>query len=166
MFNLDHLGRSKDIRLNREGVWEVRFRLKPLTLHDVSFLHKTTFYENSAVLHPSSKDEMNELLTLMKSREGYRIVIHSHCNPGGKRDIILPGETNNYFDLEGTIVKSGSDKKLTTARAEVLRDFLLANGIDKDRLRVVGWGSDDLLTPANAKDAWINDRVEVELVDL
>lgn len=166
MFNLDHLSRSKNIRLNREGVWEVHFKLKPMAVNDISFMHKTTFYENSAVLNPSSKDEMNELLALLKSREGYRIVIHSHCNPGGKREMILPGKTKNYFDLQGTVKKSGSDKKLTAARAEVVRDFLLDNGIDKDRLRAVGWGSDDLLTPATAKDAGMNERIEIELVDL
>lgn len=166
MFNLDHLSRSKNIRLGRDGVWEVQFKLKPMSVNDISFMHKTTFYENSAVLNPSSKAEMNELLSLLKSRQGYRIVIHSHCNPGGRRDMILPGDTKNYFDLEGTVKKSGSDKKLTTARAEVVRDFLHDNGIDKERLRVVGWGSEDLLTPATAKDAAINDRIEIELVEL
>lgn len=165
MFNLDHLARSKDIRLNKDGVWEVRFKLKRMSVNDISFMHKTTFYQDAAVLHSSSKDEMNELLSLLMTHPGYRIVIHIHCNPAGKRDIILPGKTKNYFDLQDTEVKSGSDKKLTTARGEVIRTFLVDNGIDEDRLRVVGWGSQDLLTPATAADAAVNDRIEIELVD-
>jgi hypothetical protein len=53
---------------------------------------------------------------------------------------------------------------LTRERAETLRNYLVVRGIDKKRVGVMGWGSIDMLTASTAKDADLNERIEIELV--
>lgn len=163
VFNMDHLSRSRDIWKNENGVWEVRIRLKKMEEHDFAFMNKTLFYKDAAVLESSSQKELDELVNMMKSNLGYKIVLHSHCNPGSRREIKLPNADGNYFDVSATVEKSGSDKLLTKARGEVVRDYLVANGIDKKRVEVVAWGSSELIVSATSPDAYINERIEVEV---
>ncbi len=165
MFNMDHLSRSKDIRKNEQGVWEVRIQLKPMEVHEIGFLNKTLFYKDAAVLELSSKEELDELVTLMKSNPGYKIVLHSHCNPGKKREIKVPVEDTNYFDLNATTEKNGSDKLLTKKRADVVKNYLLANGISKKRIQIVAWGSMEPIVSSTSKNASLNERMEIELVN-
>lgn len=162
MYNIDHLARGRDIRKNEEGVWEVRFKLKNMEMHDIAYLNRTAFFDNTAVLQPSAKEEMEELLRWMRTHPAARIVIHSHCNPGEKREILLPGA--DCFDLDGAHTKIGSDKKLTRSRALTLKHYLLANGIDRRRVGIVGWGSLEPLAKPHGADASLNERVEFELV--
>ncbi len=165
MFNMDHLSRSKDIRKNEHGVWEVRIKLKPMEVHEIAFMNKTLFYKDAAVLELSSQGELDELVALMKSNPGYKIILHSHCNPGKKREIKVPLEDTNYFDLNATSERNGTDKLLTKKRAEVLRNYLVANGIDNKRIQMVAWGSKEPIVRSTSKDAALNERMEIELVD-
>lgn len=163
MFNIDHLSRGRDIHLREDGVWEVRFKLRKLKVDEVSFLNKTAFYPDAAVLEPSSEIELNDLLVMMKSNTAYEIVVHSHCNPGGRRAVLVPAD-KRYFEKKDAVTKSASDRRLTKHRAETVRNYLVDHGIDKERIGIVGWGSADLLVAADAVDAYINDRIEIELV--
>ena len=163
MFNMDHLSRARDIEKNEEGVWEVRIKLKKLEVNDISFMNKTSFYKDAAVLEPSSEMQMNELVLMMQTNSGYKIVIHTHCNPGARRNVKLPLD-KNYFNLGSAVDDMASDKKLTRVRAEVIRSYLISHGIDKKRIGMVGWGSMDPLVESTASDAHINDRTEIELV--
>ena len=163
MFNMDHLSRGRDIQRNKDGVWEVRFKLKKLELNELSFMNKTRFYKDAAVLEPSAETQMNDLVLMMQTNPGYKIVIHTHCNAGTRRNIKLPLD-KNYFNLENAVDKAGSDKLLTRKRAEVIRTYLMNHGIDKKRIGMVGWGSTDPLVESTASDAHINERIEIELV--
>ena len=130
MFNMDHLSRGRDIEKNKNGVWEVRFKLKKLQVNEVSFMNKATFYKDAAVLEPSSEVQMNNLLMMMQANPGYKIIIHTHCNPGPRRNIRVPS-AKNYFDIESAEDKAGSDKQLTKKRAELVRNYLVDHGIEK-----------------------------------
>lgn len=163
MYNIDHLARGRDIRKNKDGIWEVRFKLRNMEVNDIAYLNRTSFFTNTAVLQPSAKEEVDELLRWMKVNPEKRIIIHSHCNPGGKREIHLPG--TDYFSLDGAHVKNGSDKKLTKSRAIVLKNYLLAHGIDRRRVGIVGWGSLEPLAKPGSPDASLNERIEFELVE-
>lgn len=163
MFNMDHLSRGRDIEKNKDGVWEVRIKLKKLELHEISYMNKTSFYKDAAVLEPSSEMQMNDLVLIMQANPGYKVVIHTHCSPGGRRNIKLPLD-KNYFNLESAIDKPASDRQLTRMRAEVIRTYLINHGIDKKRIGIVGWGSKEPLAESTASDAHINDRTELELV--
>src|SRR5690606_38826441 len=134
-------------------------------VHEIAFMNKTLFYKDAAVLEPSSKGELDELVALMKSNLGYKIVLHSHCNPGKKREIRIPVNDSNYFDVEATTEKNGSDKLLTKKPASIIRNYLLAHGIDKKRIQAVAWGSSERIVSSTSKDASLNERVEIELVN-
>ena len=163
MFKMDNLSRGRDIVEKKNGIWEVTFKLRKLKVDEVAFMNKTTFYPDAAVLEPSSDVEMNDLLAMMQSNPGYKIVLHGHCNPAARRAIKLPAN-QDYFNLDRAQSKTGSDKLLTRLRAETIRNFLVDRGIDKRRIGIVGWGSSDLLVNSTAEDAYINDRIELELV--
>ena len=164
MFNLDHLGRGKDIRKNEDGVWEVRFKLKKMERYDMAILYKTSFYPNAAILESSSKTEMEALASMMQANPDYKIIIHTHCNPAEKREILVPGD-KNFFDAAGSSTITGTDRKLTKARAETVRNYLIGEGIDKKRIGMVGWGSMELMVDSKSEDASLNERVEIELVE-
>lgn len=163
MFNIDHLSRGRDIRKTDDGVWEVRFKMRKLQVDEIVFMNRTTFYPDAAVLDPSSDVEMNELLAMMQNNAGYKIVLHGHCNPASRREVKVPAGTN-YYSLEEAGTVNASDKQLTRLRAETIRNFLIDHGIDKRRIGVVGWGSVEPLVSATAEDAYVNNRIELELV--
>jgi outer membrane protein OmpA-like peptidoglycan-associated protein len=164
-FNLDNVSRARDINENKNGVWEVRFKLKKMEINEVAILHKTFFYEDAAVIQPSSQKELEELFYMMQAHPDYKIMIHTHCNRGSRREIKLPGKSKGYFDIEHLIVKKASDKKLTKERGEILRNYLVDQGIEKSRVSVMGWGSFDMLISSTSPDARFNDRVEIELLE-
>lgn len=163
--NLDNPTAARDIKQNQEGVWEVRFKLKMMEKNEISVMYNTVFYQDAAVLQPSSKKQVDELLSLMKSHPEYEILIHSHCNRGSKRDIKLPGKNKSYFDIQDSLEKTASDKQLTKQRAETIRSYLVDNGIGGKRISIFGWGSMDMLVESTSPDAAINDCIEIELLE-
>jgi OOP family OmpA-OmpF porin len=52
------------------------------------------------------------------------------------------------------------NKQLSLRRAESVKRFLVANGLEASRLDIVGYGSEQLLTPDQPEDAQ-NRRVEI-----
>lgn len=157
--DMGNLSAVLDIHQNSEGVWEVRFPLTKIKVDDMKLLYNSIFFDDAAVLQPGAKDGMEDLVTLLSENAAWKVVIHSHCNAGAKRDIIVPGE--EYFDLSQARKRSASDKQLTTARAETIRNYLMAHGIDGIRISTMAWGSlDPVVQPAAAK-AYMNERVEV-----
>src|SRR5688500_703045 len=141
MFNLDHLSRGKDVTKNEAGIWEVRIKMKKLGVHEIGVMNKTIFHKDAAILETSSRAELDELVTLMKNNPDYKIILHSHCNPGANRPLKISASDDNYFDLEAAVEKNGSDKLLTKKRAELVRNYLIHHGIDKKRVGVGAWGS-------------------------
>ena len=166
MFNLDHLSRGKDVTKNEQGIWEVRIKLKKLGVHEIGVMNKTIFHRDAAILETSSRAELDELVTLMKNNPGYKIILHSHCNPGANRPLKIAAADDNYFDLEDAVEKNGSDKLLTKKRAELVRNYLTDHGIDKKRIGVVSWGSLELVVRSGSEEDYVNDRIEVELAAL
>lgn len=164
MYNIDHLSRGRDVQKNKDGVWEVKLKLKKMGVNEFSFMGNTSFYKDAAVLQPSSKEQVQDLLSIMKSNPGYEIIVHSHCNPGGSREIMVP-QGKDFFDLSKCSSKRGSARKLTKARAATLRDYLVANGIAKKRIRIIGWGGLEPVAKSTGPDADLNERIEIELTD-
>lgn len=163
-FNLDHLSRARDVEVNSEGVWEVRFKLKRLQRNDISIMYNVAFLQNAAILKPSSKNELEELLALMKSDPFYKIAIHSHCNPTGKRKVKIPSQ-KNCFDSLSTSTKVASAMRLTRIRGKMIRSFLMAHGIEKRRILVVPWGCREMLVSQESAEAEINNRIEIEVLE-
>lgn len=123
------------------------------------------FFQNSVMLHPESQEELDGLAELMKQNPRYKINIHAHCNGTQDRNIIVRGKNSNeYFGASsGTQRKTVSDKELTELRADLVKDYLISQGVDGKRIATKGEGGTTLIYPVNSTLANRNDRVEIEV---
>lgn len=160
MGDLDHF---RDIHQNGDGVWDVRFPMTKIKVDDIKLLYNSIFVRDAAVLRPGAKAGMEDLVTLLKENPEWKIVINSHCNAGAKRDITVPGE-GQYFDPSQGKKRQASDKQLTMARAETIRDYLVDHGVDSGRISLMAWGSLDTIVQPTAARVYLNERVEVAVV--
>ena len=99
------------------------------------------FELNSSNLKPQAVDQLTQLNTALQkdSLADYRFQIIGHTDASGSADY---------------------NRRLSRARAESVRQFLLDAGIPAERLEVVGSGEDDLLYPERPLHA-DNRRVEI-----
>lgn len=148
-----------------DGEWIVTYKLEPLKKGDVQVMYNVSFYKDAAIMTPQSKNELEELVTMMKLNPNYRIKIHGHCNGNyNKRLIKYPGKNKNYFSMTGAEDKNGSSKELSRIRAETIRNYLADNGIDKNRMEIFAWGGTNMLVAETSTSARLNDRIEIEIL--
>lgn len=150
-------------RRDKDGVDTVFFRLARLQVDDIALRFENLFHAGTAVLRQDAKDHLGLLVSWSRAEGSWRLVVNSHCNPGGKREIRVPGRGGDPFDLENAVVRPASDKLLTRLRAEVLRDYFASADIDPRRVTVMGWGSLNPLVKVTDTDAALNERVEIAL---
>jgi outer membrane protein OmpA-like peptidoglycan-associated protein len=131
---------------------------------DVATLYHVYFYNDAALMLPESKYELNSLLQMMQEEKNYRVRLHGHTNGSYHGKIILMGPAKNFFSLEGSTRSVGSAKDLARARAEVIREYLVANGIDAGRIEIKSWGGKKPIYDKHSANAKKNVRVEVEIL--
>ena len=74
------------------------------------------------------------------------------------------GPSKNFFEItRDAKYDNGSAKELSSARAEVIREWLLAQGIAEDRIEVKGWGGAKMIYDKDSQLARKNIRVDVEV---
>jgi outer membrane protein OmpA-like peptidoglycan-associated protein len=123
------------------------------------------FYRDASVLRPESKFAIDELLNLLKENPKQVIRIHGHTNGNDPGKIIRrTEESTDFFSLKNTIEDYGSAKELSLLRAEQIRDYLVASGIEKGRMSIKAWGGKKPLFPVDDDRAEANVRVEIEIV--
>ncbi len=132
---------------------------------DIATLYNVYFYNDAAIMMPESKPELNALLLMMKENPNYRIKLHGHTNGNYHGTIISMGPNGDFFSIGDDVKKSmGTSKKLSTERAEVIKQYLVANGISADRMEVKAWGGKRAIHDKNGANARKNVRVEVEVL--
>jgi outer membrane protein OmpA-like peptidoglycan-associated protein len=101
----------------------------------------------------------------MKENPRYKIKIHGFCNGAEKREIISRGTSDKFFELEPEKNKkhSKSAKELSLERAEIVKAYLISQGIEDKRLSVKAEGGDIPLYGEKSAMAFHNDRVEIEV---
>ncbi len=132
---------------------------------DIVTLYNVYFYNDAAIMMPESKPELNALLQMMRENPNYRIRLHGHTNGNYHGTIISMGPTKDFFNINDDAKKSvGTSKKLSTHRAEIIKDYLVTNGISQDRMEIKAWGGKRPIHDKNGVNARKNVRVEVEVL--
>jgi len=132
---------------------------------DIATLYQVFFYNDAAVMLPESKYELNTLLQMMQENPAYRIRLHGHTNGNYRGKIVLMGDNKDFFSLNGSKKTSGSAKDLSRARAEIIKDYLVTNGIDASRIEVKAWAGKRPIYDKHSANAKRNVRVEVEILE-
>ncbi|MEA3443126.1 MAG: OmpA family protein, partial [Bacteroidota bacterium] len=112
----------------------------------ISVVLKNIFYEtDSYALKPESKTELNKLLAFLNKNPGIKIEIGGHTDNIGTKE----------YNLE-----------LSENRAKSVNDYLIAQGIDKERLNFKGYGmSKPIDTNETEEGRATNRRTEFMIID-
>jgi outer membrane protein OmpA-like peptidoglycan-associated protein len=155
---------TDEVYQDSDGAWVVPYRLERLEKGDVSVMYNVSFYKDAVQMLPPSRKDLDELVSMMKSNPDYVIKVHAHCNGKNSRKMIVMADNSNFFDARESAQVKGSAKELTNLRAEAIKNYLLANGISKDRIKTYGWGGSEMLVDENSTHAKLNDRIEIEIL--
>jgi len=122
------------------------------------------FYANTAVIHPSYKEEMASLAAHLKADPSLELIIHGHCNGTAPRTIITSGLLTRFFEIDTYHEqKTASAKEFTEMRAEYAKRYLVAQGIVPERIQIIGEGGEMMIYPPTSDQSRYNDRIELEL---
>jgi outer membrane protein OmpA-like peptidoglycan-associated protein len=147
------------------GEVKVPFELVRLQKGDFGVMYNVYFFKDAAVMRPESKYEVISLTNMMKGNMKYKIRIHGHTNGNASGKVISMGDSKNFFSLTNTKEGFGSANKLSQKRAEVIRDFLISEGIDGKRMEIKAWGGKHPLYDKMSPQAQANVRVEIEILE-
>jgi len=114
---------------------------------------------------PESKYELNSLLQLLQENPAYKIRLHGHTNGNYHGKIISMGTEKNFFSLAGSKQATGSAMDLSYNRADVVKEYLISNGIDPERVAIKASGGRRPLYDKNSANAKKNVRVVVEILE-
>lgn len=141
------------------------FELVQYEKGDIRTLYNIYFYNDAAVMMPESKFELNSLLQMMKDNPTFKIRLHGHTNGHYSGKIIKRGSSGDFFSIAQDAVSTvGTAKQLSEARAEIIKAYLVENGVDDSRVEVKAWGGKRPLHDKKGPNAKKNIRVEVEVI--
>lgn len=155
---------NEEVTQDEENAWVVPFKLERLKKGDWSVMYGVSFYKDAVAMKPTSQEDINELVSMMKSNPAYKIKVHGHVNGRRDRGIVTLGEPKKYFELESRKKIMASAKELSKLRAEAVRDYLVENGIAKSRIEIYAWGWKNMLVPEGSPSSGLNDRIEIEIL--
>jgi len=97
------------------------------------------------IILDESKEELNKLIDYMKRVESFKIEVFGHTDNSGSPDYNI---------------------KLSRERAQVVGDYFVQHGINKERTIVQGFGSDKPVADNETEEGRTkNRRVEVQIVE-
>lgn len=165
--NINYLNPQRDsIEMLADSTIVVPFKLMRLQKGDVAVMYDVFFFKDAAIMRPESRYEVGALVEMMKENEKYKIKIHGHTNGKSHGKIIsMDGTSSNFFSLNNTKEGYGSAKKLSKARAELLKNYLISNGIPEKQLVVKAWGGKKPIFDIHTPQAHANVRVEIEILE-
>jgi outer membrane protein OmpA-like peptidoglycan-associated protein len=144
----------------------ITFEMERLASGAKATLSGISFFNDAAIMVPSSREQLNGLLDMLAENPQMRIRIEGHTNGNSRGDIISMGPSKNYFALaKDKVTKSGSAKELSEARAEVIKNWLIDQGIAASRIETIGYGGSKPLHDSKSNLARKNSRVELEVIN-
>lgn len=162
--NFNQPQESEGVEMNGDQA-VVKFELTRLKKGDIAVMYNVYFYKDAGIMRPESRYEVNSLVDMMKDNPKYKIKIHGHTNGSAAGKVISLGESKDYFSLTDTKEGFGSAKKLSQERSEVIRDFMVSEGIDAKRMQIKAWGGKRPIHDKMSAHAQSNVRVEIEIME-
>ncbi len=157
---------GEGIEKSENGAVVVPFELVRLQKGDIAVMYNVYFFKDASIMRPESRFEVTSLLDMLKENPKYKIKIHGHANGGAHGKIISMGKgSTSFFSLTDTKDGFGSAKELSEERASIIRDYLLSNGIDTNRMQVKAWGGKRPIHDKHSARAQENVRVEIEILE-
>lgn len=133
---------------------------------DIATMFNVYFFKDAAIMRPESKYELHSLLEMMQENPNFEIKIHGHINGKSPGRIVTAGEDHEFFALtEDDKEGFGSAKKLSKERALVIKNYLINNGIESNRMEIKAWGGKRMLYDKHSSQAHKNVRVEIEILE-
>lgn len=120
------------------------------------------FYGNSALYKDESDPSLRELVSFMNHYQDIKIILEGHVNGKMGRGYLKRAGKSNP---ERKVYKNA--KELSLARAETIKEYLVFEGIDPDRITCVGKGGTEMIypKPKNNKQHEANRRIEVIILN-
>jgi outer membrane protein OmpA-like peptidoglycan-associated protein len=157
---------GEGISTDEQGDIVVPFDLVRLQKGDVAVMYNVFFFKDAAIMRPESRYEVTSLVEMLNENPKYKIKLHGHTNGSAAGKVIsMAKESTNFFSLTDTKEGFGSAKQLSEERAEIIRDYLVSNGIDPKRIEIKAWGGKRPLQDKHSTRAQENVRVEVEILE-
>jgi OmpA-OmpF porin, OOP family len=97
----------------------------------VFVLDGVEFTTGKATLRPDSYARLDSMVEYMTHKKSARIEISGHTDNAGKKAV---------------------NKKLSQQRADAVRDYLISKGIEKDRIKAVGYGDEKPIAPNDTSE--------------
>jgi outer membrane protein OmpA-like peptidoglycan-associated protein len=155
-----------DILRDATGSVVVPFELTRLKKGDIAIMYNVYFFKDASIMRPESRYEVGSLLEMLNENTKYKIRIHGHTNGNAAGKIIsMSKNSQNFFSLNDTKDGFGSAKQLSEERANLIRGYLINNGIDAKRMDVKAWGGKRPIHDKLSNRAQENVRVEVEILE-
>ncbi|MBK5279660.1 MAG: OmpA family protein [Bacteroidia bacterium] len=149
-----------------DSFYMVTFDLIRYHKGDIATLYNVYFYNDAAIMLPESIFELNKLLQMLQENPEYKIRLHGHTNGNARGKIIKLGPSNNFFALTDDVKNEiGSAKDLSRERAQVIKDWLVSEGIGANRMEIKAWGGGRMIHERESANAKMNVRVEVEVLE-
>jgi outer membrane protein OmpA-like peptidoglycan-associated protein/tetratricopeptide (TPR) repeat protein len=134
----DYLYQSDNINVTDTSAYQVIDRpvsLEPLKVGQKIVVRNIFFATGKSELQPESKAELDKLVKLMTQFPKLIVEISGHTDASGSDEL---------------------NQKLSEKRAIAVADYLVANGIDRSRLRTVGYGESKTIAINYNKDGSAN----------
>jgi outer membrane protein OmpA-like peptidoglycan-associated protein len=122
-------------------------RLQPIRTSEKITLKDIQFLQDSPNITPDSKPALDYVLQFLLNNPNVKVIIKGYVNDPNNT------QTPKY------------DQVLSEKRANSIKDYLAAHGVDKKRMQCIGYGSSKMLypRPINADQQAANRRVEIEI---
>lgn len=113
------------------------------------------FQVGTSSLTPGAEQHLSRLLNFLQLNSTIHIEIEGHVHELGR---------NSFAGRRMSTARA--EKRMSTARAEKVQNYLLENGIKKERMKAIGYGNERMIYP-EPKYTWqeqANRRVEIKIV--
>ena len=140
---------SENFIPRNDSLYKVEIKLKPMVLGDKINLENIKFDSDNTEILDKSQPALEQLKDFLEINPTVNIEIQGHVNGESKRN-------KKKF------------RKLSEARAKAIYEKLVEAGVDKSRMRYMGFGNAKMIfpTPVNNRQSEANRRVEAEVKSL